>query len=260
MAPQVIAGATETGLHFIGDEQSACCTDQRCRLVDEAGRYPWQPFVGEQGVDQQRGGANALGLHRGNRRRDVGRVLLGQLRFGGAGRCVVQARNRHGPGMGGEGFRRGQGGGDFGQRCRVAVVVVVADDDAGAATGKARQAQRQFIGLAAGAGEHGGVQRRDEGRGQALGVAHHVFIQVAGVDVQRGGLAVHGLGHVRVAVTDAGHVVVDVEVAATVDVEQPDAFAAYQVQRFVVEQRRGAAEYAMTALQESVFRHGLEPR
>ncbi|MNS70781.1 hypothetical protein D3C72_1041290 [compost metagenome] len=60
--------------------------------------------------------------------------------------------------------------------------------------------------------------------------------------------------------TDAGHVVVDVEVAAAVDVEQPDAFAAHQVQRFIVEQRRCAAEHAMAALQESVFRHGLEPR
>ncbi|MNI49926.1 hypothetical protein D3C73_1045650 [compost metagenome] len=139
MTPQVITGTAEAGLHFVGDEQTAGGADQRSGLVDETGRHPWQAFVGEQGVDQQRGRANALGLHRGNRGGDVGRVLLGQLRLGGAGRCPVKARNRHGAGMGGEGFRRGQGGGDLRQRRRVAVVVVVTDDDPGAATGKACQ-------------------------------------------------------------------------------------------------------------------------
>ncbi|MNF04728.1 hypothetical protein D3C80_2043130 [compost metagenome] len=70
----------------------------------------------------------------------------------------------------------------------------------------------------------------------------------------------HGVGDVGVAVADAGHIVVHVQVTATLDVEQPDAFATHQVQGLVVEQRRGTAEYAVTALQKGLFRHGLEPR
>ena len=64
-----------------------------------------------------------------------------------------------------------------------------------------------------------------------------MLIQVASVDVQRRRLTVHRFDHVPVAMADAGHVVVYVEVAAAVDVKQPDAFAAHQVQRVVVEQR-----------------------
>ena len=46
------------------------------------------------------------------------------------------------------------------------------------------------------------------------------FVQVAAVDVQRRLLARHRLDDVRVGVTDAGHVVVHVDVAAAVGIEQ----------------------------------------
>ena len=57
------------------------------------------------------------------------------------------------------------------------------------------------------------------------------FVQVAAVHVQRRLLACHRLDHTRVGVTDAGHVVVHVDVAAAVGIEQVAALAADDVQR-----------------------------
>ncbi|MNE87284.1 hypothetical protein D3C80_1844700 [compost metagenome] len=76
------------------------------------------------------------------------------------------------------------------------------------------------------------------------------------MDIQGRRLTVHRLDHAGVAVTDAGHVVVDVQVALAVGVEEPHTLAAHRVQRFVVEQRGLAAERALAALQERLLRHG----
>ncbi|MCY1401174.1 hypothetical protein D9M71_162860 [compost metagenome] len=258
MPPHMLAGTGEARLHLVGDEQTTGLADQGSGLFHEPGRHAGQALVGEQGIDQQRGRADALGFQRGDGFIDVGGVLLKQLLGRGPGRCLVQAGDRHCPGVGAERFGGGQRGGDLGQGRGVAVVVIGADDDAGAATGKARQAQGQFVGLATGAGEHHGVQRGIERRGQALGIADDLLVEVASVDVQLRGLAADCFNHVRVTMAHTRNVVVHVQVAAPVHIEQPHTFAAHQVQRVVIEQRRGAAEHAMTALQQGKFRHGQQ--
>ncbi|MCY1399501.1 hypothetical protein D9M71_145580 [compost metagenome] len=252
----MLAGTGEARLHLIGDEQAAGRADQGRGLFHETGRYARQAFVGEQGIDQQRGRADAGGLQRGDGLDDIGGVLLQQLFGCGPGRRLVQARDWHGPGVGAKRLGGRQRGGDLGQRRGVAVVVVGADDNAGATAGEARQAQGQFVGLAAGAGEHHGVEWGRECRGQALGVTDDLLVEVAGVDVQLRGLATDRCNHVRVAMADAGYVVVDVQVAPPLHVEQPHAFATHQVQWVVIEQRRSAAEHTVTALQQGEFRHG----
>ena len=55
--------------------------------------------------------------------------------------------------------------------------------------------------------------------------------------------------------TDVRDVVVGVEIAAAVGVVQPDAFAAHDVQRLVVEQRRAAPENAEPAFEQLSGRH-----
>jgi hypothetical protein len=68
-------------------------------------------------------------------------------------------------------------------------------------------------------------------RDQALGQLDERLVEVARVRVQEARLADDRLGHARVAVPDNGDVVVSVEVAPAVRVEEPDALAADDVQR-----------------------------
>ena len=72
---------------------------------------------------------------------------------------------------------------------------------------------------------------------QALGEGHNTFVQVAAVHVERTLLTRHRLDDMRVGVTDAGDVVVHIDVAAAVGIEQVDTLAADDVQWRVVEQR-----------------------
>ena len=84
-------------------------------------------------------------------------------------------------------------------------------------------------------------------RRQALGEGHDAFVQVAAVDVERGLLARHRLDDMGVGMTDAGHVVVHVDVAAAIGVEQVHALAADDVQRLVVEQRGAGSQRPVAA-------------
>ena len=77
---------------------------------------------------------------------------------------------------------------------------------------------------------------------EALGEADDAFVEVAAVHVQRGLLGGHRLGHAGVAMTHAGHVVVQVEVAAAVRVEEFHAVASHEVQRLGVEELRASAQ------------------
>jgi hypothetical protein len=51
-------------------------------------------------------------------------------------------------------------------------------------------------------------------------------------------------------VPDVRHVVIGIEIALTVRVVYPDALAAHEVQRRVVEQRRAASEDAIAPLEQ----------
>ena len=84
-------------------------------------------------------------------------------------------------------------------------------------------------------------------RRQALGEGHDAFVQVAAVDVERALLAGHRLDDSGVGVTDTGHVVVHVDVAAALGIEQVDALAPHDVQGRVVEQGRAGPQGAVAA-------------
>ena len=84
-------------------------------------------------------------------------------------------------------------------------------------------------------------------RHQSLGEADDAVVQVPAVHVQRGLLGRHGLCHAGIAVTHAGHVVVHVDVAAAVRVEELDALASHDVQRLGVEELRADAQRPVTS-------------
>ncbi|MCY1425730.1 hypothetical protein D9M71_415250 [compost metagenome] len=257
MAPHVLAGAGETGLDFVGDQQAAGIAHHPCDALQVTGRHARDAFVGEQGVDQHGRHADALCLQRGDGFGHHGDIPLGHLLFAALG--VIQAGNRHGPGMRREWFGTGDRGGQRGQAGGVAVVVVVTDDHPRGAGGEARHAQRHLVGFAASAGEHHAVQRLGEGRGEALGVVHDALVEIARVDVQRRRLFGHGRHHPRMAVADAGDVVVDVQVALAIRVGQPDTCTLHQLQWLVVEQRRCAAHDLVATVQQGYLRHVRGP-
>ena len=59
-APQRIAGATQPGLHLVGDEDAAGVADRRHCLGQQARRVGIDAVAGEHGVDHQRGRSDAL--------------------------------------------------------------------------------------------------------------------------------------------------------------------------------------------------------
>ena len=80
------------------------------------------------------------------------------------------------------------------------------------------------------------------GRQQALGVVVHAVEQIAGMGVEAAHLPGDRLHHLRVAMPDRGHVVVEVEVALAVGGVDERAGRAHDVQGHFVEQDRGRAE------------------
>ena len=95
--------------------------------------------------------------------------------------------------------------------------------------------------------------------GEALGVVEDALVEVAAVHVERFGLALHRFDDVGMGVTDAGDVVVEVEVTAAVGVIQPDPFAADDVDGILIEGGDADAKQALAAGEEvgdGLFTHG----
>ena len=77
---------------------------------------------------------------------------------------------------------------------------------------RARQPQRQFIGLAARVDEVADAQRLWQQPRQPFGITVHIVVQVARVGVEQRKLLLHGFDDARVTVPHQRHVVEDVEV------------------------------------------------
>ena len=81
-----------------------------------------------------------------------------------------------------------------------------------------------------------------KGREQFFGEVEHGLVQVARMRVEHGGLPRNRLHDLRMAVPDGCNVVVGVQIAMSGGVVEPDAFAADELHRLVVEQPIRRAE------------------
>jgi hypothetical protein len=140
-------------------------------------------------------------------------------------------------------------------RSGIAVIRPLGRDDALPAARVARDAKRQLVRLTPGAAERGHGKPAVEEGGEALGVSHDVLIEIAGVDVEDRGLAGERRDDARMAMADVRHIIIGVEIAFTLGVIQPDAFAPDQMQRPFVKERRVAAQNAIASFQERVDSH-----
>ena len=68
------------------------------------------------------------------------------------------------------------------------------------------------------------------------------------MDVQGRRLSRYGLHNPGMAVADMRHVIVHVEIAPAIDVIKPHPLSANYMQWLIIEQRRMAADYALSAL------------
>ena len=75
------------------------------------------------------------------------------------------------------------------------------------------------------------------------------------MNVERLGLAVHRLDDMGMAVTDAGHVIVHIKVAPPFIIVEPYPFAAYDVERSLIKDRRSIAKQAIAAVEQGLGCH-----
>ncbi len=175
----------------------------------------------------------------------------------GRRRRPVGVRGRNGAHVASERLSGPRRGGDVRHRSGVAVVGGLGDDESFAAGCDFGDSQRQIVGLAAGAGEDDLADRRRESRQKPVGIGVDAVVQVARVDVELGGLSTDRLDHTRMAMSDRRDVVVDVEVAAPLGVEHPDAFGPDHPDRLFIEKHGPSTEMAQ-ALPDSLAQLGIE--
>jgi hypothetical protein len=76
---------------------------------------------------------------------------------------------------------------------------------------RARDAEGEFIGFAAGIDEVADAERLRKERSEALGVTIGVVVEIAGVGVEDGELVLDGANDARMGVADERNIIVDVE-------------------------------------------------
>ena len=151
--------------------------------------------------------------------------------------------------MGAEIDRRAEGGREFGYSIGEAVIGGCGHDHARAAGADLSHAIGDVVGLTAGAGQHQmGKLSPGHRREQPFGQLENRIVQIAGVGGESLHLPAYRLGYRRMAMSERGDVVVDVEVAAPFRIDQPHTFAAHNVQGMFVHQPIGRAEQGVSPL------------
>ena len=168
--------------------------------------------------------------------------VLGEAGADIVGWVAVEVRRRHCADMRRHAARLERGGRHFRHRFRVAVIGGLGDDEAGPASEALGQPQCKVVALASRAGEDDIGKPAREGRKQPLRVVVHVVVQIARVGVQRGGLLGDRFHHARMAMSDRSDIVVDVEIAAAICIEHPNALGADHSDRPLIDQNGGSAE------------------
>jgi len=138
---------------------------------------------------------------------------------------------------------------------RVAVVAVVSGDDTGASGEVSRHSPGEVVRLAARAREHHGVEARRHRCHQSLGVFDDRLEQVARIRVEHPRLAAQRRDDMGMTVPDVRHVVVSVEEAPAIVVEDPHAFPAHGMERRVVVEPKTAKHMFSPLEQLGVGRH-----
>ena len=139
-------------------------------------------------------------------------------------------------------------------RRRPAVVAVADAEHVAAAGRRARQAQREVVGLGPGRDEEDPLERVGQQRGQALGEERHALVEEARVGVEQTQLAGRGGRHARMAVADHGDVVDAVEVGAGLRVVEMLTPAAHDLGRRRVVDRLGLRDHGTAAREQGVRR------
>ncbi len=145
---------------------------------------------------------------------------------------------------------RAERGRHGGNRVADAMVSIGRDDEAGTASMVAGDAQGEVIGFAARAGQHQAIGFGREMTQQLLGIGDDAFIEITRVYIEAGGLVGNRRDDTRVAMADAWHIVVGVEIGVAIRVIEADAVRPFEMDRFLIEHAIRLAENTLAALHQ----------
>src|SRR6267143_3876414 len=214
-SPKMRSKTPESDLHFVGDADRACSADvtvnlrQIIRRKNDLAADARQRFC-DKCCDSASVSTRAL-----ENLRNVARIFCSGLLVAAAIRAAVIIRERRNvnPGL----FPAASGtvefvGANVNECVGVPVVGVFQSNDVFPAGMRARQAQSQLIGLAAGVHKKANAERFGKQPRQPLGVTVYVVVKIARVGVEERELRLRRLDHARVAVSHERHIVVNVEI------------------------------------------------
>ena len=138
------------------------------------------------------------------------------------------------------GRHRGGGQGD-------AVIGIFGHDHPGPLGMGKGDAQRQIVRLGPGAGEHHMIQTCRKRRQQPFGIVQNGIVQVTGMAGINRRLPGGGGDNMRVAMAQAGHIVIAVKVCLALRIIEPDPLAPHQMDRGFVKQPVSGAQQPRTA-------------
>jgi hypothetical protein len=241
--PERGAHPTEADLHLVGDDQTAGRAHMLSGCNEIAVRQHHLSATADHRLHDHPGELSVAGL--ASTSLDVCRVPHPDARavaselaaVGIRHRCHVHPR-RCAPTAG----TRVLVGAHVDERLGVAVIAVLDADEVPGAGAGADEAQCEVVRLAAGVDEEAHRQRLGQRGGEALGIAEHLVVEVAGVGVEHRHLPGSGRDDMRVRMADVRDVVDRVEVGATLVVVQVRADPAHDPQRVAVRDRQVGAE------------------
>ena len=234
VGPKMGAGAPETRLHLVADQDAARLAHQFGGGVQPAVGIVGKSFVQKIRADDQGGKTNPvmfnlldLVRHGGCKTRSVGiGVTIAVWRFDKS-QILIEP----------EADGRRVGSAQLAHQRRVAVIRGVGRNDPALSGHGLGHAQSDVIGFGPGASQNGGIERRRHGPCEPFDIVEDSVVQVPGMRVQRAGLTTDRLNDTRVTMPDMRHIVVAVEVFSPVGIPKPNALTFHEMDRIIVEGR-----------------------
>jgi hypothetical protein len=224
-------------LHFVGDADASVCPDVLVDFSEIPGREDDLPCNAGQSFSNVGSEAAAFTFQLLEDFGDPRSVFLAQILFAATVEAAILVGNGSNVDprfLAAAAWAIKFVGADVDERVGVAVIGMLEDENVFAAGVRAGEAKGQFVGFTSGIDEEADTQGRGQKSDETLGVVIGVVVEVAGVGVEGGELALNGADNTGMRVADKGDVIVDVEEGAANVVEQVLAPAADDFERKAV--------------------------
>ncbi len=131
------------------------------------------------------------------------------------------------------------------------VIGVSGDDEACTTSMNARDAQREIVSFAAGAGQHQAIGCCGEVGEQSLRITNNAFIKIARMHVEPCRLFGNGIHYARMAMTNAWHIVIRIQIGIAFTIVKPYTACPIEMHGFLIEHAIWLPQNALAALDET---------